>query len=223
GYDLLAHVAELSGHGDPDTVARVKADYRTTLAALHLDYVNAWVAWSHKNGYTAREQAHGSPGNLLDLYAAADIPETEIFGSVTFPIPGFRHEASEVGRPGHPPIIHHFAASAAHVTGKPLASSETFTWVREHFHESPAEMKPELDALLLTGINHVFYHGNAYSPADAPWPGWLFYASTQANTRNPLWADFKGLSDYIGRAQSLLQRGQPDNDILLYWPADDLW
>jgi len=224
GYDIRDHAAELSGQGDPDTVARIKADYRTTLGALHLDYVNTWVAWAHSLGQTAREQAHGSPGNLLDLYGAADVPETEIFGSIPFPIPGFRREAAEIGNPGHPPIIHHFASSAAHVMGKPLASSETFTWLREHFHESPSEMKPELDALFLAGINHIYYHGNAYSPEDAPWPGWLFYASSQLNTRNPLWRDLgDGLNAYIARCQSLLQAGQPDNDLLVYWPADDLW
>ncbi|HEX7631732.1 MAG TPA: glycosyl hydrolase, partial [Lacunisphaera sp.] len=224
GYDLRDHAAELAGQGDPDTVARIKADYRTTLGELHLDYVRAWVAWTKARGEISREQAHGSPGNLLDLYAAADIPETEIFGSIPFPIPGFRREAAEIGRPGHPPIIHHFASSAAHVTGKPYASSETFTWLREHFHESPSEMKPELDALFLAGINHIFYHGDAYSPEDAPWPGWLFYASSQLNTRNPLWRDLgDGLNAYITRAQSLLQAGQPDNDLLIYWPVDDLW
>lgn len=224
GYDVCEHAAELDGKGDPDTVARIKADYRTTLSALHLDYIRTWVDWAHARGETARNQAHGSPGNLLDLYAAADIPETEIFGSIPFPIPGFRREAAEIGRPGHPPIIHHFASSAAHVMGKPLASSETFTWLREHFHESPSEMKPELDELFLAGINHIYYHGNAYSPADAPWPGWLFYASSQLNTRNPLWRDLgDSLNAYIGRAQSLLQAGSPDNDLLVYWPADDLW
>ncbi len=85
-------------------------------------------------------------------------------------------------------------------------------------------MKPELDALFLAGINHVFYHGDAYSPEDVPWPGWLFYASTQANTRNPLWRDLgDGLNTYIARCQSLLQSGSPDNDLLVYWPDDDLW
>jgi len=224
GYDIRDHAAELRGEGDPDTVARIKADYRTTLGALHLDYITTWVNWAHARGETARNQAHGSPGNLLDLYAAADIPETEIFGSIAFPIPGFRRDPAEIGRPGHPPIIHHFASSAAHVMGKPLASSETFTWLREHFHVAPSEMKPELDALLLTGINHVYYHGDAYSPADAPWPGWLFYASSQINPRNPLWRDLgDGLNAYVARTQSLLQAGAPDNDLLVYWPADDLW
>ncbi len=76
-------------------------------------------------------------------------------------------------------------------------------------------------SMFLAGINHIYYHGDAYSPADAPWPGWLFYASTQFNTRNPLWRDISGdgLNAYIARAQSLLQSGTPDNDLLVFWPT----
>lgn len=223
GYNLLDHTDALQGKGDSDTVARIKADYRTTLNALHLDYVRAWVNWCHVNNWVAREQAHGSPGNLLDIYGTADIPETEIFGSLPFPIPGFRRDPAEIGRDGHPQAVHRFAASAAHVMGRQYASSETFTWLREHFHEAPSEMKPELDLLFLAGINRIFYHGTAYSPADAGWPGWLFYASTQLNPRNPLWDDLGGLHTYIGRVQSFLQAGKPDSDLLVYWPVHDIY
>src|SRR6185369_6923334 len=77
GYDLNEHAVELMGSKpvDADTLSRLKGDYRRTLAKLHLDYVRAWVDWSHARGSIAREQAHGAPANLLDLYAAADIPE----------------------------------------------------------------------------------------------------------------------------------------------------
>ena len=83
-------------------------------------------------------------------------------------------------------------------------------------------MKPEIDQLFLAGINQIFYHGTAYSPADAAWPGWLFYASTQANPRNPLWRELRAVNAYVARAQSLLQAGAPDNDLLVYWPIHDL-
>jgi hypothetical protein len=223
GYDLADHMAELSGTCDPDTIGRIKSDYRETLAELHLDYMRAWGDWVRQQGAVVRNQGHGAPANLLDLYALADIPETEVFGATPFPIPGYRFTPGEISYNETQPLINRFASSAAHVTGKPLASSETFTWVREHFHEAPSEMKPELDQLFLTGINHVFYHGNAFSPADAPWPGWLFYAATEYNDRNPLWRDFAdGLNAYIARAQSLLQSGQPDSDVLVYWPFHDL-
>ncbi len=214
GYNLRDHATEFGGKGEPDTIARIKSDYRETLSTLHLDYIRAWVDWTHKNGQVARNQAHG----------LSDVPETEIFGSLEYPIPGLRSTPDELSYNHPQPLIARFASSAAHVTGKNLVSAETFTWLRQHFHESPSQMKPELDQLFLAGINHVIYHGTCYSPADAQWPGWLFYASTQYNERNALWRDLgEGLNAYITRCQSLLQQGQPDNDVLIYWPIYDLW
>src|SRR5213083_733201 len=79
-----------------ETLARIKTDYRDVLAKLHLDYLRTWVEWSHERGFIVRNQSHGAPGNVLDLYANADIAETEIFGSTPFPIPGLRRFANEV-------------------------------------------------------------------------------------------------------------------------------
>jgi hypothetical protein len=76
---------------------------------------------------------------------------------------------------------------------------------------------------MLDGINHIFYHGTVYSPQDVPWPGWLFYASTQYNPGNPWWDDFGAMNRYIERVQSVLQHGTPDNDLLIYWPVFDVW
>jgi hypothetical protein len=225
GYDIQAYARAFGGEPlDDDTLSRIKGDYRRTLAKLHLDYVSAWVKWAHEEGFQARNQAHGAPGNLLDLYAAADIPETESFGLTELPIVGLRGDAVGVSIDPDPPsvTIGRFASSAAHVVGRPLVSSETLTWLRENFRESPAAAKPQLDRLFAAGINHIFYHGTVYSPADADWPGWFFYASTQLTPANPLWDDFGAMHAYVARVQSILQAGKPDNDILLYWPFDDM-
>ncbi|HEX3359284.1 MAG TPA: glycosyl hydrolase [Tepidisphaeraceae bacterium] len=221
GYDLADHVKELWGDGDPDTVSRVLSDYRETLGQMHMDFAKVWTDWSHSHGMLAREQAHGAPANLLDLYAAADIPETETFGSMPFPIPGFRRDPDDVVGPGPNPLAAKFASSAAHVSGKNLASCETFTWLREHFKASLAMMKPQADAMFLAGINHLIYHGCCYSPDDAQWPGWNFYAACEFNPRNTIWRDVPAMNDYYARCQSILQSGKPDNDVLLYWPIYD--
>ncbi len=232
GYDVHQFAAELTTPKaadvksvDAETLARIKSDYRDTLARLHLDYLRTWVNWSHEKGFIVRNQSHGAPGNVLDLYANADVAETEIFGSTPFPIPGLRRNANEVRHDQDLPesLVVRMASSAGHVVGHNLSSSESATWLREHWKESPSYVKPELDRILADGINHIFYHGTVFSPQDAPWPGWLFYASTQFNPNNPLWDDFAALNRYIGRVQSILQRGKPDNDILLYWPLADVW
>jgi hypothetical protein len=206
GYDLQDHLPALLGKGNADEGERVRNDYRHVMGELLLDRViTPWVEQAHRHGQLARNQAHGSPGNLLDLYAVSDIPETEVFGA------------------DRAPLMTMFASSAAHVMSRPLASSETGTWIAEHFTETLAEFKAETDMLFCAGINHIFYQGTAYSPADAAWPGWLFYASIEMNPSNPVWRDAPALNAYITRCQSLLQSGKPDNDILLYWPERDVW
>lgn len=227
GYDINTYAAELLDQKpmEPAQLARLKADYRATLAQAHLEYLQAWSCWSRERGWLIRNQSHGAPANLLDLYATADIPETEIFGSTPFPIPGLRRVIAELRNDQDIPesLMIRMASAAAHVAGRRLASSETLTWLREHWKEAPSMMKPEIDRLFVEGINHIVYHGTAFSPADATWPGWLFYASTEFNPRNPLWPDLAELNRYVARIQSILQAGAPDNEILLYWPVHDVW
>src|SRR6185437_15575906 len=160
---------------------------------------------AHKNGFAAIYQAHGTPGNWLDLYADADVPETEMF-----------HLDRNI-------LISKFASSAAHTQGRPLTGAETGTWLKEHFTETLADVKSVADDMFLSGVNHIYYHGACYSPDDAAWPGWVFYASTEMNPRNPIWHDVGTLNEYVARCQSILQSGKPDNDVLLYWPVADFW
>src|SRR5256886_2201230 len=210
GYDLRRYLRFLLGEGDPDVVARVKSDYRETMDEMLLDHLlRPLTAWAHERGSRSRNQAHGSPGNLLDLYAASDIPETELFGPL--------------GGTDSDPLISKFASSAAHVAGRGLTSAETGTWLGEHFTVTLDQLKQAVDQLFVSGVNHVIYHGTAYSPREAAWPGWLFYASTDLNPRDALWRDLPALNRYIARVQSILQSGQPDNDVLLYWPVYDNW
>ncbi|NSW93272.1 MAG: glycoside hydrolase family 2 protein, partial [Bacteroidales bacterium] len=200
GYDLRNHLPALFQKDEPDKNKRVLSDYRQTISDLLLERFTAtWTSWAHRQGKTTRNQAHGSPGNILDLYAASDIPETE---------------GSEITR-------FRFASSAANVTGKPLVSCEAATWLNEHFLSSLSDVKKVLDLFFLSGINHVLYHGTCFSPENEPWPGFLFYAATEFTPSNPLWNDFSQLNNYVARVQSFLQKGWPDNEIIIYYPVFD--
>ena len=205
GYKLQTELPVLFDSKATDS-ARVLTDYRETVSDVMVeDSLPQWVKWAHRRGFITRNEAHGSPGNLLDLYALADVPETEMF------------------RLDRNKLISKFASSAAHVAGHKFVGAETGTWLKEHFTETLADMKYLLDDLFVSGVNHVFYHGTCYSPDEAGWPGWVFYASYEMNPRNAVWRDARALNEYVARCQSILQSGQPDNDILLYWPIHDFW
>jgi hypothetical protein len=172
------------------------------MSDLLLDqFTRGWRSWAQGKGAVVRNQAHGAPANILDLYAASDIPETE----------------------GSDILRYKFASSAGHVMGRPLVSSESVTWLNEHFLSSLADVKQALDLDWLGGVNHVFYHGTAYSPWSDPWPGWLFYAAVHFTPNDPCWKDLAVLNQYAARCQSFLQQGAPDNDVLLYYPLYDSW
>lgn len=222
-YDLSKHVDLLFSSEATDEADRVRSDYRETLGKLHMEFLETLKQWAHGHGSLLREQAHGAPGNILDMYAMSDIPETEVFGAGHFDIQGFRREPGTV-RDGddHSPLVNRMASSAAHIAGRKLVSSESFTWLREHFNTAISHIKPEADSLFLAGINQIFYHGTCYSPQDEPFPGWLFYASTQVNPRNSIWHDIPAFNRYIQRCQSILQSGKANNDLLVYWPYYDV-
>lgn len=200
GYDLREHLPALFGKAQPEKNRRVIYDYRSVIDELLLEHFTiTWKKWAASKGKMVRNQSHGSPANTLDLYSVVDIPETE----------------------GNDILRFKFATSAANVTGKKLVSSESATWLNEHFLSSWGDVKKAIDLFFLGGVNHIFYHGTEYSPKDAPWPGWLFYAAVHFQPMNPQWKDFHALNTYITRAQSFLQEGRPDNDVLLYYPIID--
>lgn len=225
GYDLSLHIKELTDKDSTNTrIGRLKSDYRETMNALLLqNFTVNWTNWAHGHQSKTRNQSHGSPGNLLDLYAAVDIPETETFGSSYFPIPGLRRDSGDIRNVDPDPIMSKFASSATHTKGGTLVSSETFTWLTEHFKTAFSQAKPEAEQLFLAGVNHLFYHGTTYTPSDVPFPGWLFYAAMNVVPANSLWPQLKGMNDYFSRCQSILQTGKSDNELLVYWPIYDQW
>ena len=223
GYRLQDYFSELTANGSTDVSSRVIADYRETIAELLRDnFTQVWTDWAHSHGATTRNQAHGSPANLIDLYALVDIPECESFGITDFDIPGLRKDSIRKINDSDPTILK-YASSAAHITGKKYTSAETFTWLTEHFRTSLSQCKPEIDLMFTSGVNHVFFHGTTYSPKDAAWPGWKFYAAVDLSPTNTIWRDAPAFFDYITRTQSFLQSGTPDNDFLLYLPIYDIW
>ena len=219
GYKLEENF-DLLLSGDKKTVS----DYRETIADLVLEnFTEQWTAWAHSHGAITRNQAHGTPGNLIDCYAAVDIPEIEGFGLSEFGIKGLRTDTGKTKKNFSDLSMLKYAPSAAHIMGKKYTSSETFTWLTEHFRTSLSQLKPDMDLMFCAGVNHMFFHGTAYSPRDDEWPGWKFYASIDMSPTNSIWRDAPYFMQYVERCQSFLQWGKPDNDFLVYLPVRDMW
>ncbi len=210
---------------DSDTTSRIWQDYHLTLSELLYETISEFTKSAHEMGMQSVNQAHGSAGNILDLYALADIPETESFGASNFNIDGVKqdpdYEENRFGRPNK--LMMKFASSVSSFYGKKLTASESCTWLANHFKVSLAQVKPELDKLFASGINHIFYHGMPYSPIDKPFPGRLFYASTNFNFNSHFKETFCELNKYVKNIQSILQNSNSDNDILLYFPIHAFW
>ena len=219
GYKLQDYFLLLQA-GD----SKIVSDYRETLGDLLLEnFTSQWTAWAHSHGAITRNQAHGSPANLIDCYAAVDIPEIEGFGLSDLGIKGLRTDPGKTRKNDSDFSMLKYAPSAAHICGKPYTSSETFTWLTEHFRTSLSQLKPDIDLMFCAGVNHMFFHGTCYSPKDDPWPGWKFYASIDMSPTNSIWRDAPYFMQYVERCQSFLQWGEPDNDFLVYLPIRDMW
>jgi hypothetical protein len=222
GYRLEDHFPDFLNEEAPDH-ARLISDYRETLSDLLLEtFTHTWTNWAHSHNAITRNQAHGSPANLLDVYAAVDIPEIEGFGLSDFDIDGLRRDSLTKKNDSDLSMLK-YAASAAHITNKRYTSSETFTWLTEHFRTSLSQCKPDMDLMFVSGVNHCYFHGTTYSPQEATWPGYLFYAAMEMSPINTIWTDAPAFFSYITRCQSFLQWGAPDNDLLVYLPVYDIW
>jgi hypothetical protein len=210
GYDLAPWLPAL-WHDAGEETPHVRHDAHLTLSELNLEYFfEPLVAWAQSRGMKARIQAHGAPGDVMQAYGRAHIPEGEnIFLGDRYQV-NLRHRR--------------LASSAAHLYGKPLASSETYTWLRTPLFVTTLEqMKPATDAVLLDGLNHIVNHGYSYSPPQAGEPGWSFYASTEANHTSPWWRHYPHLARYVQRACALLQAGVAVNPVAVYLPIADLY
>ena len=97
--------------------------------------------WAARAGTRLRAQAYGIPPASLSSNALVDISDGE----------GAQLTRLTASR---------WASSAAHLFGRDVASSETWTWLRSPaFRAGPLDMKVEADRHFLQGINQLVGHG----------------------------------------------------------------
>jgi len=205
GYDLTPYLPALAGDIGDKTMA-IRHDWGRTLTELADDnYLRPLTEWAHRHGTLFRSQSYGTPPVNLSSNALVDLPEGE----------GTQWRRFSATR---------WAASASHLYGRPVTSSETWTWLHSPvFRATPLDMKAEADLHFLQGINQLVGHGFPYSPPSAGEPGWRFYAAAVFNQHNPWWLVMPDVTLYLQRISFLLRQGQPANDVAVYIPTDDAW
>src|SRR5579872_119738 len=205
GYDLTHYLPALIGDIGEKTDA-VRHDWGQTLTELAGErYLTPIREWASRHGTRFRSQTYGTPPVSLSSNALVDLPEGE----------GWQWRAFSATR---------WASSASHLYGRPVTSSETWTWLHSPaFRATPLDMKAEADLHFLQGINQLIGHGWPYSPAQASEPGWRFYAAAVFNNHNPWWLAMPEITKYLQRVSFALRQGKPVNDIAIYLPTDDAW
>ena len=203
GYDLTPYLPALAGDIGPQTRA-IRHDWGLTLSELCDDrYLQPLNAWAKAHGTKFRSQTYGIPPVTLSSQRFVDLPEGE----------GTQWKRFSTTR---------WASSANHLYGRPVTSSETWTWLHSPvFRATPLDMKAEADLHFLQGVNQLVAHGWPYTPPSVPEPGWRFYAAAVFNQHNPWWIVMPDITTYLQRISWILRQGTPVADVAVYMPTHD--
>ncbi|HSQ19046.1 MAG TPA: glycosyl hydrolase, partial [Blastocatellia bacterium] len=181
GYDLKPHLPALVNDFGQKSAA-IRHDWGQTLTELLNErFVKPLHEWSRKKNTLLRIQCYGTPAAALSSNAYADLSEGE----------GHRWKTLSASR---------WASSANHLFGRPVTSSETWTWLHSpSFRATPLDIKAEADLHFLQGVNQLIGHGWPYTAPGVEYPGWRFYAAGVFNEKNPWWIVMPDVSKYLQR------------------------
>jgi len=205
GYDLRPYLPALVADIGPPTTA-VRHDWgRTLTELLNERFLAPMRDWAKRRGTLLRMQGYGVPPMTLSGNASVDLPEGE----------GAQWKVVRASR---------WAASASHLYGRQITSSETWTWLHSpSFRATPLDVKAEADLHFLQGVNQLIGHGWPYTAPGVEYPGWRFYAAGVFNEKNPWWIVMPDVAQYLQRVSFLMRQGRPANDVALYLPTSDAW
>ena len=205
GYDLRP-LLPIWERDAGDRSLEVRRDVGRTLSELYEErFLVPLKEWSRKNHVLLRIQNYGEPPATISSSRHADLIDGE----------GWKYRELTSSR---------WASSASHLFGRPVTTSETWTWLHSPaFRATPLDVKAEADQHFLAGINQLIGHGWPYSPPQAGTPGWPFYAAAVLSDKNPWWPVMPDLAAYLQRVSFVLRQGEPVVEVALYAPTEDAW
>lgn len=218
GYDPTPYLPVLTGRivESSDVSDRFLWDFRRTIADLLAEnHYGAAAEYFRNRGTGLYAEAMGTDlptnGDGLLNKGQVDIP----MGEFWVPVPGQNDTTA------HDADVHE-AASAAHIYGKPLVATESFTSMPfiPGWGQSPFYLKPLADRHLAMGVNRIVFHTSDHQPFtdDAHKPGITLWMFGQHYTRNITWAEqARAWNTYLARSSYLLQQGKYVADLAYFY------
>lgn len=195
----------------PDLQERAREEYEAVRETLfHEAVVERFVGWGRARGVGTRLQGHGGHGDTLDDDAAVDVPEAEgLYGGGSYD-------------------FLKLASSAAHVAGRPEATSESFVLVNTAgtAYLTQDDLWRLAGRAFAAGITRLVHHGVPYPYTRANGARWYpFQPSPGALTAGPLpitseirpgeeaWAFLPDFNRAQARLTYALTRGEPSAEV----------
>ncbi|MEJ8819826.1 glycosyl hydrolase [Lacibacter sp. H407] len=207
GYDLMPYLLVMAGVPVENAVKSEKVlhDVRTTIAELVNDvFYTTLKKEAHALGCVVSAEAI-APTMVSDgllHYKHTDLPMGEFWlNSPTHDKPNDMRDA----------------ISGAHIYGKKIIQSESFTSVRMNWGEHPGNLKALGDRNFALGINKMVMHVFTHNPWLDKKPGMTLDGVGLYFQRDQTWfKQSKAWIDYLTRCQSLLQLGDPVVDVAVF-------
>jgi hypothetical protein len=218
GYDLQRYLPvilrqikrPLFTFNDNRVSKQFRNDYWNVLGSMFLDnHLKPLQQWAKTLNMTLRAQPYGLQTDAMGACAFLDIPEGETLSFKN--LDDFRT-----------------LASAAHLTGRNIVSSETGAVRNGAYSMTLERLLRIINPTFATGINQHVLHGFSYSGSvpHTSWPGFGAFSpmkkgpgySESWGSRQPMWTNMKEVGDYLARVQSFLRKGVPQYDIAFFAP-----
>lgn len=206
GYDLTKFLPVFTGRvvDSPEVSERFLWDVRRTIADLFAEnYYGHFSELCREHGLTSDIEPYTGPFESLQCGGPDGLVMGEFWS----------------GSQGDPSVK--LASSVAHIYGKTLVGTESFTASpgaqTGRWQEYPYGLKTLGDLMFCEGVNRYTFHRYAMQPWTNRWPGMTMGPwGTHFERTITWWNQGKPWIDYITRCQFLLQQGRAVADVAYF-------